>query len=335
MKFLVDRLWLARDTPPQLVLALEDVAPEAAVSIAERLRTSNETSGSLLETVCVVFSRSEGRAASAAQPLASLAADPGASGHQRRAALRLLECLGVSAREATATLTELAQREPALAGAANEALYEFGAIERTLAALRERPTTELLASVASWGNAWRDAGPGVVPLLKHADWDVRRAAAETLGYIGYEEGAPALIEALSDAEDWSLVYAAAEALGRMKVASAVPALQRVATGHWFPPVREAARRALEVIAGRGATIPVGLTVAMRRDFSTSNPSVFRRAALCRSCFVAPARSAARCCRSRRIRSTWANSASDRAPTSGSTRSAGASSARAGASGVAR
>lgn len=78
------------------------------------------------------------------------------------------------------------------------------------------------------------------------------AAARTLGYIGYIDGAAALIEQLANESDWRMVLVSAESLGRLGAFGAIPTLTHVAEVHWYPPVREAAKKALRVISGEDA-----------------------------------------------------------------------------------
>jgi hypothetical protein len=95
------------------------------------------------------------------------------------------------------------------------------------------------------------AGETVVGLLQHDDWKVRVTAARTLGWIGYDGGVDALRTRLESAEDWRLAYASAESLGRMKAGPAKRALEAAAEKYWYPPVRQAAKEALDVVEGLG------------------------------------------------------------------------------------
>jgi hypothetical protein len=61
-----------------------------------------------------------------------------------------------------------------------------------------------------------EAGPAVLDLLRSPEPDIRVAAAETLGFIEYRPGVPALQAALADPDDWRLAYVAAMALGRLR-----------------------------------------------------------------------------------------------------------------------
>jgi hypothetical protein len=58
------------------------------------------------------------------------------------------------------------------------------------------------------------------------------------------------ITALADPDDWKRVGDAADALARNGVKAALPELERVATSHWYSPVRKTAQWAVNVIQGQ-------------------------------------------------------------------------------------
>jgi hypothetical protein len=105
----------------------------------------------------------------------------------------------------------------------------------------------VLRDIAALGEGGREAGARVSELLNSSDRTVRVTAARTLGLIGYRPSASALTAILDDRDDWRLVYVAAEALGRLHATDARDALRATATTHWYPPVRDAAKAALDVL----------------------------------------------------------------------------------------
>jgi len=66
---------------------------------------------------------------------------------------------------------------------------------------------------------------------------------------------PPLIAVLDNPEDWQLSYVAAESLGRLGDARADGPLAALERDHWYPPVREAARKARAAIAGHERYVP--------------------------------------------------------------------------------
>ena len=157
-------------------------------------------------------------------------------------------------------LIALRWARPALRRGINIALIRIRATQtRNIHAerLAREPSESLLDAVANQGAQARDAGPEVVKLLSHPNWDMRLAAARTLGRIGYTEAIPVLIDFLDEPTDVRINREAAESLGRLGALAAVGNLKETAASHWHWAVRNKAKNALEHIAtgrpyGRGA-----------------------------------------------------------------------------------
>jgi HEAT repeat protein len=105
----------------------------------------------------------------------------------------------------------------------------------------------ILRDIAELGTNAGYAGPEVEKLLSDPDWDVRVAAARTLGLINYTAAVPALINITQDERDWRLVYMAVISLGELKEESALTTLKKLSVAHWYPPVRDEAKKAIDVI----------------------------------------------------------------------------------------
>jgi hypothetical protein len=76
--------------------------------------------------------------------------------------------------------------------------------------------------------------------------EARVAAARAVGQVGYKPAAPILLAQAADFEDnWKLAYQSAESLGRLGADE--EALQALAKGHWYRPVRNNASRALNLL----------------------------------------------------------------------------------------
>lgn len=179
--------------------------------------------------------------------------------------LSLLSRIGSEAGAAEPMLLDLRQGRPALARAVDETLIAIAApaaaaiLERRIA---EAPTTEDLERLGAIGAPGRIASPRLIALLKDEgtwidpasdamSWDFNErndlpmTAAQALGAIGDPATASALAEAIDDPFDPRLNRAAVQALARLGLPEYRPALERAARGHWYPPVREAAQRALD------------------------------------------------------------------------------------------
>jgi hypothetical protein len=117
------------------------------------------------------------------------------------------------------------------------------------------PELTVFRDIAALGENGKAAGPTLGRFLGNSDWDVRLGAARALGYVGYAEAVPELIKLLNEKDDWRLVYVSVESLGRLRRAEAVEELTRLSKEHWFPPVRDAAEKAVLVINGKDTYQP--------------------------------------------------------------------------------
>jgi len=92
----------------------------------------------------------------------------------------------------------------------------------------------------------------VIEALSDPYWVVRAHAAEALGKLDAKEAIPELTILVNDAR-WPVQEAAANALGDLRAKEAVPTLQKFASRakglFVYPPVEDAAKRALKKILG--------------------------------------------------------------------------------------
>ena len=97
----------------------------------------------------------------------------------------------------------------------------------------------------------------------------RSDGATVLGYIGYEQAEPKLIELLRD-KDWRVVYASMRALGWLGAKDAIPSLEQAGSAHWLPDIKSYAEvvvAALRSSAGelaRPAAWAIGTNQSVRR-----------------------------------------------------------------------
>ena len=255
VEFLIGDLQAHPQTHTQTTWALRLLGDKAAAPLAGLLRGAKPIPRELADAICHVFSEMEGEAADpAVDPLLAIVANATTPEANRLAAIRSLGCIGLAARRAVPALRALAGRTGgATATAADQAIRGIGSPETVPAfvqGLQTAPSVGLLCDLAEIRENGHDAGPAVVALLSAPDWDIRVAAARTLGYIGYEPAAEPLVKQLDNPDDWRLVYVATESLGRLRAGAATAALQKVTKAHWFAPVREAARTANAAIAGK-------------------------------------------------------------------------------------
>jgi hypothetical protein len=129
-----------------------------------------------------------------------------------------------------------------------------GDIANLIERLDKEPDIRVIRDIAALKENGKSAGPSLVRFLWHDDWDMRVGAARAMGYIGYTEAIPELIKLLGTDHDWRLIYASVQSLGRLHAAEAVPALTDISTSYWYPPVREAAQKAVLAIT-QGSQYP--------------------------------------------------------------------------------
>lgn len=192
-----------------------------------------------------VFGHLRANAKGAIGPLLEIAHDKTISVKRRVRAIAALGAIGVSTEGEIESLQRLQKDDDNLirdAALETRAFVRAGdSLERTLQ----------IRDLARQGTLAKYAGPDLVKDLEAEEWDVRAAAARAIGYIGFEDAIDALIPLLRRDDDWRLVYSAAETLGRLRARKALSALAAVSKEFWYPPAREAAKRAMASIRDSG------------------------------------------------------------------------------------
>ncbi len=200
-----------------------------------------------------VFLSLKDRAESAVDPLIRFIATRQGDPKAIQYAARILGAIGPRAERSVPALLKLAQDDPpSYRNAVDSALFWLRvpeAVPGIIRRLEQTPNLWFLRDISEFGTKARSAGPALIPYLKHDDWHLRIYVARTIGYIGYTEATPDLVNLLHNDDDWRLVYVSAESLGRLRAPEAVKALTQLAEEHWFPPVRDAAEKAVLVIDG--------------------------------------------------------------------------------------
>ena len=251
--FLIEDL-KAKPEEGQTSWALGLAGERAAPSLAALYRDSAPMSDDLFRVSSRILGEMGAKATVAVNALLATATDTQVVLQNRVYAVLALGAMKQMAGDAVPGLKALAKADPArFKEPVEEAIVNIGtndSLEIIVPRLRAKPSVLILRDLAAIKQNGRGAGPAVVELLSHPDWEIRVTAARTLGYIGYAEATDALRKLLGNTEDWRLVYSASESLGRLKAKSALPGLNRVAANHWFAPVRKAAEKATAVIDGK-------------------------------------------------------------------------------------
>ena len=183
-------------------------------------------------------------------PLIDLAEDSSLSDDIRLGVLSILGELGKPAAGIDSRLMTLKQRQPQLTPAINNALVGIKspfAVSVLTALFAETGDIYVLRDIAAFGPTAVEAGDEVSKLLVSKNTEAKILAVRTLGYIGYQGAIPLLIPLLHEPGDVVLNLVTAEALGRLNAKSALDELTSVADNHWYPPVREQARKAADLI----------------------------------------------------------------------------------------
>ena len=107
----------------------------------------------------------------------------------------------------------------------------------------------VLYEVAETGLPAYSVGPEVVSLLSSNNHLIRLDAIQALGSIGFDKSIDKITPFLTDSLDVRINKEAVIALGKLKAKSALPDLKKVFQSHWYPPVREVAKEAIDKING--------------------------------------------------------------------------------------
>ncbi|WP_240221876.1 HEAT repeat domain-containing protein [Rheinheimera hassiensis] len=182
--------------------------------------------------------------------LIDIAEDRSLSDDIRVGVLSILGDLGKPAVIIDGRLMTLKEQQPQLTKAINKALVDIKsqfAVNILVESLAETGDINSLRDIAEFGPIAVDAGVVVMNLFTSMDPEAKLLAVRTLGYIGYSPSIPYLIPLLNEPNDVLLNLVTAEALGRLNAKSALTELTTAADSHWYPPVRDQARKAVELI----------------------------------------------------------------------------------------
>jgi HEAT repeat protein len=107
-----------------------------------------------------------------------------------------------------------------------------------------------LMNIAAFGEHARTVGSQLMKFLASPNGEELAVAVTALGYIGYDAAIPQIEQQLRS-PDWRVVYAAARSLGWLAATGSIRELEKVASGHWLPEVRDQALTAIDALKGSG------------------------------------------------------------------------------------
>lgn len=252
--FLVDELKREKQTHTQLTAAFKILGEKGTPYLVELIR-NNAFDEPLMRTVVFIFGELKEKAATAVEPLVEIISNKEGNLKTIEYSVLALGAIGPDAQRTTPLLMRLAQSDPAhFRETVNRSLQSMGAPQAVTALLQRLNEKHgmidnmiVFRDIAALKENGKSAGPSLTRFLWDNDWDVRVGAARTIGYIGYTEAIPELIKLLNTNHDWRLIYVSVESLGRLQAGQAVPTLTDVSTNYWYPPVRDAAKKAILVI----------------------------------------------------------------------------------------
>lgn len=246
----VDRFLVSRSAPSnQEAYALVLLGARAIPFMLERARCDPGCADNTHYLLSAVLARMGPERAAAGPGLMRIASDRNASAQAVQGALVMIASLGREGSALEADLLREREQTPYLSRWIADALVGIHSTQAGLIfaeRLAEAPDGHTLSDLAELGALGRAAGPAVVSVLEREP-GLRTEAVAALGYIGYVEAMPLLVEALDDPADVRVNWTAARALGHLGSGDALPALDRAASGHWYAPVRDAAREAAKAI----------------------------------------------------------------------------------------
>ncbi|MCP3061579.1 HEAT repeat domain-containing protein [Myxococcus sp. K38C18041901] len=256
--WLIRQLMLQPQGNVHVTQGLVIAGSDAAVALAETLRGSTSLDPLFpmyVNAVCGVLWEMQAGARGGVSALLSVAMDDTVSPRNRWHAIRLLGCIGPSARSSLPSLEQLAGGDGTFRVAVEEtrkALHPPAELPKLLETLHDEPSAEALLLIGNLLSRADSAGADVLPFLDSKKWNVKLAAIQVLGAIQHRGATASLINLLEDSEDWQRVYFACKSLGAMHAVEALPSLKRVARRHVMSDVRNAAYQAMDIIRHRSS-----------------------------------------------------------------------------------
>jgi HEAT repeat protein len=255
--FLVAELVRDRTPMTQFTGAIEILGEKAVPQLIQVYQEEKGWDDKLEMTMISVFTELGEKAVAAIDPLLEIANDEAARRSKRMHAINTIGSIGIAARRAVPSLQKLQQNgDEQIRVAAVAAIISIGSPEATPILLERLKGADgslqkigLIFEIVSLKPDGKAVGSTIAKFLTDIDGEVRTVAAIALGYAGYQEAADDLIHMLGEEEDWRIVFGAAGSLGRLKSKEAMPSLTLVSTDHWYPPVREAALKAIKAVRG--------------------------------------------------------------------------------------
>ncbi|MCH9693196.1 MAG: HEAT repeat domain-containing protein [Gammaproteobacteria bacterium] len=249
IEFLANDLRERPQTHTQVTNAFDILGEKGAPLIAELFACIEDCNERVFDVASFVLAELGEDAVGVIPRLLAIAEDDQFMPASRQHAIVGIGQIGPSGEPYVPELLALRERVSFLASAVDYALLQVGSSEAVSSLLQALPNDAeyVLADIGRLGRNGYEAGPAVLAYLNDPNWDIRMAAAVTLGHIGYTPASSALANALTDVDDWKLVYAASLSLARLDADEFLESLELAKATHWYPPVRDIAASAIRHI----------------------------------------------------------------------------------------
>ncbi|WP_299265392.1 HEAT repeat domain-containing protein [uncultured Psychrosphaera sp.] len=188
--------------------------------------------------------------------LSNVIADKSLSDETLTGVIDILSFFEKDALSAEPVLSQLIKDRPRLEPAINNAFIRMGTdkgIKLLIESIASEPSTHKMLELAKHGELAKPAAPVLIQLLSQDDFELRQISARTLGFIGNPIAEDVLVSQLDNDSDVVLSVIAAQSLGELKSENSLVALNIAKEEHWYPPVRKAAKEAIDIINGKQQT----------------------------------------------------------------------------------
>ncbi|MDT3740459.1 MAG: HEAT repeat domain-containing protein [Candidatus Kapabacteria bacterium] len=252
VNILIEAIKRNKEQESTLTHSFEKLGSKCIPALIQLLECNVDCDESLLYTVSTIFGFLEKDAISAVPLLDSLAISKNNSITSRKFSIVSLGNIGIYAQTVDKDLYKVWENENQLfSKEVTTALLEMKsplASELYENKLIQADSTydKILAlrDLSSLGFVANKAGKTILKFLNDEDWDLRVAAARTVGFIDYKPAIPELEKLLYYENDWRLNYVSILSLEMLQAGEAIPHLKNIESNHWYSLIREAARKTI-------------------------------------------------------------------------------------------
>lgn len=174
---------------------------------------------------------------------------------KRRAILGVMVALGTAANFLEHDLAKVGDDEPLLWDQVGEVLISIEsdlAVEFFVKKLVSNPSVDLIEKASALGIKAQPLGVALLALTKHEDLATRIASVTALGKIKFIPAVGLLLTYARNTDDLPTARAAVISLGAMQAIAAREEIEEILDTHWYPPIVDAAGRALHAINSGGS-----------------------------------------------------------------------------------